>query len=101
MTRTPNKGRSKPSIGQELEIDERKNMAIFSPSTQRKAGVGGISEDYFSPGKRQKNFTHTLNFWESKSKIISSESEIPAEHHDELCLVLKVDNRSGASRLEL
>ena len=77
-------------------------MSIFSPTTKRKAGVGGrILEEYFSPSKRQKKFSNTPYFWESKSKIISSESDNHAEHQDELSLVLDVDNRSGGSKLGL
>ena len=70
------------------------NTGLLSPSLKRKGG-GGFSE-FYSPGKRQKIFRNTLNFWEDKtkpSKLISG-SDIQAEP---LVLVLDSDNRTGAS----
>ena len=70
------------------------NSGLLSPSTKRKGG--GVFSEFYSPGKRLKNFRNTLNYWEDKAKTskLTSGSDTLAEP---LVLVLDLDNRIGGS----
>ena len=70
------------------------NSGLLSPSTKRKGG--GVFSEFYSPGKRLKNFRNTLNYWEDKAKTskLTSGSDTLAEP---LVLLLDLDNRIGGS----
>ena len=83
------------------ETSRLKNFGLLSPSTKRK-GEGGISAEFYSPGKRQRNFKNTLNFWEDKamdSRLISESAKL-MQPVDENLFVLEVDNGSGGRRVD-
>ena len=57
--------------------------------------------EYFSPGKRQRNFKNTLNFWEGKQIKNLSESCISADPKDDLATNQEGNNGFGGSLGEI